>query len=68
MAFVNEANWDRVLRSVAGVALLYAGWSVWTGAVGVTLLIVGAVALVTGLVGWCPAYALFHVATRRIVG
>jgi hypothetical protein len=68
MKFINEANWDRVVRIVAGIVLLYAGWSVWTGIVGALLLVVGAVALVTGIVGWCPAYALFHASTKKVAG
>lgn len=66
MRFMNEADWDRGLRILAGVFLLYAGWSLWPGALGLVLLIVGAVALVTGIVGWCPAYSLFKVSTRKV--
>ena len=65
MNFVNEARWDRIVRIVLGVTLLYLGWS---GAVAGTLAavfkIVGFVPLVTGLVGWCPLYALFKVRTN----
>jgi hypothetical protein len=63
-SFLNEAGWDRALRIVLGIVLLYLGWA---GAVGGTLglvfMTVGFLPLVTGLVGWCPAYALFGVST-----
>ncbi len=64
--FINEAGWDRVLRVVVGAVLLVLGW---TGAVGGTLGTVlkwlGFVPLITGLVGWCPAYALFRFRTNK---
>jgi len=63
-SFINEAGWDRALRIVLGVALLYLGW---TGAVGGTLgwifKIGGFLPLVTGIVGWCALYAILGVAT-----
>jgi len=49
----NEGTIDRVIRVVAGIAII--GWGFashnWWGAV-------GAVPLLTGLIGWCPLYAL----------
>lgn len=50
----NEGQTDRMLRIIAGLALLglavsgmYTPWT-W----------IGIVPLLTGLIGWCPAYAL----------
>lgn len=62
----NMASADRALRTLFAAVVL----SMWaTGAIGGTLaLILGVVAaifLVTSLVGWCPLYSLFGVATRR---
>jgi CHASE2 domain-containing sensor protein len=75
MAFMNEGTWDRVVRILAGVALGYAAWTTWPasvmsrpGAVSIAFLAIGAIAFVTGLVGWCPAYALFDVSTKKRVG
>lgn len=68
MKFTNEAVWDRVVRILLGIVLLYAGWSIWSGALGIVALVIGVVALVTGLVGWCPAYALFQCSTKRVAG
>jgi hypothetical protein len=65
MNFVNEAGWDRIVRVVLGVTLLYLGWSgVVAGTLAAVFKIVGFVPLVTGLVGWCPLYALFKVRTN----
>ena len=59
----NVGNLDRVIRVVAGLALLalflvYPGaWWVWlTGAVGLVL-------VATGLVGTCPLYLLLGLST-----
>jgi len=53
----NVENMDRVIRILAGVALLgvfalVPGVWRWLGLIGV-------VPLITGLVGWCPIYAFF---------
>ena len=60
MSFINEAAWDRIARVVVGIVLLYLGWAeVVTGGWGTFLKVIGFVPLATGLVGWCPLYALF---------
>jgi hypothetical protein len=59
----NEGTVDRILRIVVGLALL-----VWffmdqgTGALHYAKLI-GIVPLLTGVVGWCPLYAIFGLST-----
>ena len=65
MAFPNEGTWDRTLRTLVGLGLLYAGWRVWSGPLAIGALVIGAIALVTGVIGWCPAYALFGCSTLR---
>jgi hypothetical protein len=63
---VNEATWDRIARITLGVVVLYLGWAnVVTGGWGLALKIVGFLPLLTGLVGWCPAYALLKVSTKK---
>ena len=65
MSFVNEAGWDRIIRIVLGIALLYLGWGgVVAGGLGLFLKVIGFVPLLTGLVGWCPLYALFKFRTN----
>jgi hypothetical protein len=56
---VNEGTIDRVLRVIAGLVLI--GLAA-RGTVGVWGWI-GVVPLLTGLVGICPAYAIFGIST-----
>jgi hypothetical protein len=63
---MNEGTADRVIRVVAGIALLALGWGeVVTGTLGTVLKVVGFVPLLTGLSGWCPLYAITHFSTRN---
>jgi hypothetical protein len=63
-SFINEAGWDRALRVVLGVVMLYLGWAgVVGGTLGLVFKIFGVVALFTGIVGWCALYALLRVST-----
>lgn len=68
MTFVNEGVLDRVIRLLAGIALAYFAWVAWPGIAGLILAVFSAIAFVTGLVGWCPLYALFDVSTNKRVG
>lgn len=62
----NLAGWDRTLRIAAGAALLALGWTgAVTGTLGLVFKILGFVPLLTGLVGFCPAYALLGLSTNR---
>jgi type IV secretory pathway TrbD component len=58
----NVGGIDRILRIVAGVAVIC--WGIyaqnWLGAIGL-------VPLVTGLMSWCPAYLPFGLSTRKSV-
>ena len=67
MTFTNEGTWDRVLRFLAGIVLGYAAWVMWPETLAIVSLVIAAIALVTGLVGWCAAYALFGFSTRKKV-
>lgn len=58
---LNEANWDRVLRVVLGfgvLSLAFVGPRTPWG-------FLGFIPLLTGVVGYCPAYALLGMKTRR---
>jgi hypothetical protein len=62
MAFKNEGTVDRVLRVVAGaalVSLVFVGPQTPWGWIGV-------VPLVTGLIGNCPVYSLLGISTCPI--
>jgi hypothetical protein len=60
----NESNADRIIRAVIGIALI-ALWilGVTQGVLAVILGVVGAVLVLTSLVGFCPLYALFGINT-----
>ncbi len=55
---INVGKYERVIRVVAGLAVI--AWGVyaknWWGAIGV-------VPMLTGLIGWCPPYAMFGIST-----
>ena len=62
----NLSGTERVLRMLAGAAMLGAAWTgAVTGILGVALQVFGWVPLVTGVVGWCPFYAIFGFSTCR---
>ena len=58
----NVGGLDRILRVVAGIALMTLAA---TGVVGLWGWI-GIVPLLTGLIGWCPAYPLLGMNTCRM--
>lgn len=65
-SMVNEATWDRILRVVIGIVLLFIGWSgAVSGGLAWVFKVVGFLPLLTGVVGFCPAYALFKFRTNR---
>jgi len=67
MAFANEGTTDRVIRIIAGIALLALGWGgAVSGTVGTVFKVLGFVPLLTGLVGWCPLYRLVGIKTCRV--
>lgn len=55
LAIQNVGDFERVLRTLAGAALLVAGRTM-PGAVRAPVMLTGAVAALSGLTGWCPAY------------
>jgi hypothetical protein len=66
MKSMNEAGWDRIVRVVLGIVLLYLGWmGIVTGGWGTFLKIIGFVPLITGLIGFCPLYAIFKFRTNK---
>lgn len=66
MNFVNESGIDRIIRVVLGIVLIALYWSgMVAGGLEVVFLILGIIALVTGIVGFCPLYALLKIRTKR---
>lgn len=66
MNLVNTGAIDRALRLLAGVALLFLGFSFLTGAFQVIMLALGVIMLLTGTVGICPLYRVFGINTCAI--
>jgi hypothetical protein len=66
MSLLNEGGWDRLLRVGVGVALLVGGLMLWSGALATGAIVLGALATLTGIVGWCPAYTLVGWSTRPV--
>ncbi|MET3793995.1 DUF2892 domain-containing protein [Aquamicrobium segne] len=67
---LNVGTPDRIARLIIGVLLLVApfvtGWALFTNPLWTWIfVIVGLVLAVTGLVRFCPAYALFNLSTSR---
>ncbi|MEZ6164123.1 MAG: DUF2892 domain-containing protein [Phycisphaerales bacterium] len=66
----NENGIDRTLRLILGVVLLIASY-MWLGVAageitGIIAAVIGAVMLITGLVGFCPAYRLVGMSTCKV--
>ena len=62
----NESGLDRIFRVVIGAALLVLYFTqVITGGLGIAAVVVGAVLLITGVVGFCPLYALLKFQTKK---
>jgi len=55
---LNEGTFDRVVRVVLGVVLLYLGIMSVAGVWGIVLDVLGVIFLITGVVGFCPLYKL----------
>lgn len=58
----NEGMVDRAVRVIAGLALL-AVFFLYPDASWRWFALIGIIPLATGLVGWCPLYALFGLST-----
>jgi hypothetical protein len=62
----NESGLDRIIRVVVGLVLIglfaagtVAGWLGWL------LLVIGAILLGTGIIGFCPLYAALKINTNK---
>jgi hypothetical protein len=73
MAVLNQSGRERTARVVIGVALALLAKVIWgtggdalsfSAALSLIVLVAGLVAIVTGVIGWCPFYALLGVSTE----
>lgn len=63
----NLSTPDRLIRIVLGALMLAAGWGGFTeGIWRIALQVFGWVPLSTGLVGWCPIYAMLGISTFKL--
>ncbi len=58
----NEGDMDRGIRIVMGLVLIGTGFFLG-GTWGLVMGAVGFVPLLTGAIGWCPLYSVFHINT-----
>jgi hypothetical protein len=56
---INEGTIDRVIRVLLGVALAYIGYTLGGGVWSIVLYVLAAVAVITGLTGFCLLYRVF---------
>ena len=63
--FMNMGTADRVIRFIVGIAMLVAAFMAVSGILQIVLWVIGGILVLTGLIGFCPLYALFHLSTKR---
>lgn len=62
----NESTIDRILRVIAGVVFLVLGFGGFVGGgLGLFFKIFGFIPLLTGVIGFCPIYALLGMRTNK---
>jgi hypothetical protein len=60
----NVGGIERAVRILLGLALLCVAYvHVLTGGLAILAYVLGGIALVTGLIGFCPAWAVFRINT-----
>lgn len=62
----NESSLDRIIRVIVGIVLLALFFTnTVAGTLGIVFVILGAILLLTGLIGFCPLYALLKIRTNK---
>lgn len=62
----NMSVLDRVIRAIVGVVLLVLYLlGFLAGGLGIAAVVLGAILLITGIVGFCPLYALLKISTQK---
>ncbi len=62
----NESTTDRIVRGVIGIVAISTGLFWLTGAMQFVAYVVGTVALITGIIGFCGIYALLGISTKPV--
>ena len=63
--YVNVGTLDRVLRVIAGLALIAAALGLYGPAYTSVWGWIGVIPLATAFVGWCPAYTILGIKTYK---
>lgn len=61
----NAGSVDRAVRIITGLILIVVGFFMVSGIAGLILGLVGFIPLITGAIGWCPAYIPCSINTRK---
>lgn len=62
----NVGSTDKIIRLVIALVLAYLYYSgVLTGTLGIVAVVVGAIALLTSVINFCPLYAVIGVKTTK---
>ncbi|HID34361.1 MAG TPA: DUF2892 domain-containing protein [Anaerolineae bacterium] len=61
----NEGKWDRIIRVILGLVLLYVGYAMADAPWNYVAYVVGAILLITGAVGYCALYSVFKFSTNK---
>ena len=60
----NEGSLDRTIRIVLGIVLLGLSFTMFTGTIQTIGFVVGTIALLTGLIGFCALYKILGISTK----
>ncbi len=62
----NVGSTDKMIRIVLALVLGYLYYSgVLTGTAGIIAIVVGAIALLTAVINYCPLYSVIHMSTNK---
>ncbi len=65
MTLRNEGSLDRIIRISIGILALIGGFVFLSGVAQTVAYVVGVIALVTGIIGFCGLYAILGISTCR---
>jgi len=61
----NESKMDKKIRLIVGAVILWLALFVFTGTLQIVALVIGILAIFTGLTGFCLIYKLFGIKTNK---
>ena len=62
----NQGTMDRAARVLIGIIMTIVGFAPMSGGAGIAVGVIGLILLLTGVVGWCPAYRLINFNTLGV--